>query len=693
MAKYLDYDGLGKVWAKIKAQFATKSELNNKVSKTGDETITGTKTFSDASSIILQGTNGASGNKLALTSNNTDSSIKHLANDNGTYSAIVFPNNSPDIKFQIYGTDRGILKTSPAVNSTSVDIIRGQDLYNTLEQGGIVRRVGTGTSFTGDNKYWKKIFTLSNPNSKTWTDIDVEFEILGTYGSHMQWQNGLFKAYYSINGEVTSTAIKLNRLSGNFDCNNVVYYKNASNQMEVWVNTVGRYDTVLVKYLTVWHRDLNNKLACTIEAETSTNGYTTSTALPSGTVAATDNGGFVHTSGNESISGVKTFTEKITLEKGEIVHNVSINNSSANTWIRFATIKCIGSYASQNITMDIVSRSGVGRLRFYLTGTNATNGAFTGVVGKWLDYGDEGNIPIWYSFDTSKSEVYLWYKAPRTYEYFSIYNLGWGEYLRDKFVITWERTGTTTTQPTGATQVSIDKISTNIAGTADTANSVAWGNVSGKPSTFTPTIGTTATTAAAGNHTHNYAGSQSAGGPADYVRWSVGSDDASRRVPFAYNDANETTNAKVRLCYDDDFKYNPNTNLLQAGRLVLSPGASTQYTAFRLNRADSGNAVLHLGGAAGTTTGTGDGQWSIYRRGSAAGNGFYGDTGDFSIQNNGVGTNGGITVTKSGTLFATSNIITKGYIGIGRTVNGISSSGGATMQYNSTTQCIEFTFN
>lgn len=40
------------------------------------------------------------------------------------------------------------------------------------------------------------------------------------------------------------------------------------------------------------------------------------------------------------------------------------------------------------------------------------------------------------------------------------------------------------------------------AGTADSANAVAWGNVSGKPDTYPPTIGTTATTAAAGNHTH-----------------------------------------------------------------------------------------------------------------------------------------------------------------------------------------------
>lgn len=44
----------------------------------------------------------------------------------------------------------------------------------------------------------------------------------------------------------------------------------------------------------------------------------------------------------------------------------------------------------------------------------------------------------------------------------------------------------------------------NITGNAGSASSVAWGNVSGKPSTFTPA-----------SHTHNYAGSGSSGGSAN----------------------------------------------------------------------------------------------------------------------------------------------------------------------------------
>lgn len=638
MAKYLDYDGLGKVWAKIKAQFATKSELDNKVSKTGDETITGTKTFSDASSIVLQGTNGAAGNKLSLTSNNTDSSIKHLANDNGTYSAIVFPNNSPDIKFQIYGTDRGILKTNPGVNSNSVDIIRGQDLYNALEQGG-----------------------------------------------------------------------------------------------------------------------------------------------------------FVHTSGDESISGVKTFTEKITLKKGEIVHNVSINNSSANTWIRFATIKCIGSYASQNITMDIVGRSGVGRLRFYLTGTNATNGAFTGVVGKWLDYGDGGNRPIWYSFDTSKSEVYLWYKASSTYEYFSIYNLGWGEYLRDKFVITWERTGTTTTQPTGATQVSIDKISTNIAGTADKASQdgdgntisstylkLSGGTVDGKTkirysnddndfeinrkttngafirysnnngtlgwlglvsdgqakiysgdgtnsynilsaknvqNNLTSTSTTDVLSAAQGKALNDKFGSYLplAGGTMTgtikkngsgtfleahegATSWNCdafkvetsfgGTEDNNILSIFGSYGAAETSAVNWQKLWSMGAKGLNTIN----GSVVINPKTYGYFgEGLRINQASDGWALIQLGGADGTTSQTGSGQWTIGRRGAAATAG-YGAVGDLVLQNNGADGKSAVTITQSGSLLTNGSVGATRGVEIGRTYVGTTGSSGAKMQFNSTTQCIEFTF-
>ncbi len=49
-----------------------------------------------------------------------------------------------------------------------------------------------------------------------------------------------------------------------------------------------------------------------------------------------------------------------------------------------------------------------------------------------------------------------------------------------------------------------NNLTVNVTGNAATASSVAWGNVTGKPSTFAPS-----------SHTHNYAGSSSAGGAAD----------------------------------------------------------------------------------------------------------------------------------------------------------------------------------
>jgi hypothetical protein len=90
-------------------------------------------------------------------------------------------------------------------------------------------------------------------------------------------------------------------------------------------------------------------------------------------------------------------------------------------------------------------------------------------------------------------------------------------------------------------------LTANITGNAATATSVAWGNVSGKPSTFTPSSHThddryyTETEMdsklsgkANSSHTHNYAGSSSAGGNAN---WANGSTYAN----YSYNDKPITT--------------------------------------------------------------------------------------------------------------------------------------------------------
>lgn len=83
----------------------------------------------------------------------------------------------------------------------------------------------------------------------------------------------------------------------------------------------------------------------------------------------------------------------------------------------------------------------------------------------------------------------------------------------------------------------------------------------------------------------NYAGSSSAGGAASYVAWSAASDNVARRIPFAYNSTTETTNDRIRMCYDDDFKYNPSSNTLfvnsinsNTNQTMTIKSASTFYT-------------------------------------------------------------------------------------------------------------------
>ena len=87
----------------------------------------------------------------------------------------------------------------------------------------------------------------------------------------------------------------------------------------------------------------------------------------------------------------------------------------------------------------------------------------------------------------------------------------------------------------------------SITGSASSAASVPWSGVTGKPSTFTPSA-----------HTHNYAGSNSAGGAANYVAAGPASvtNEAYRHVWFS--DAGTET----ARCYNDSFKYDPKSNKL-----------------------------------------------------------------------------------------------------------------------------------
>ena len=87
-------------------------------------------------------------------------------------------------------------------------------------------------------------------------------------------------------------------------------------------------------------------------------------------------------------------------------------------------------------------------------------------------------------------------------------------------------------------------------GRAAVANSVDWGNVAGKPSTFTPS-----------SHTHNYAGADSSGAAANECKnWgAVGANvDVKRHIWISQSDA------EAKRVSDDNFTYNSATNTVTA---------------------------------------------------------------------------------------------------------------------------------
>lgn len=75
-------------------------------------------------------------------------------------------------------------------------------------------------------------------------------------------------------------------------------------------------------------------------------------------------------------------------------------------------------------------------------------------------------------------------------------------------------------------------------------------------------------------HTHSYAGSSKAGGPATTLSLSNGTADASRFVVF--QDSQNSTSA-LTACYDTDFKYNPVSNLMNVGSVQLNSKVTLQY--------------------------------------------------------------------------------------------------------------------
>ena len=115
-----------------------------------------------------------------------------------------------------------------------------------------------------------------------------------------------------------------------------------------------------------------------------------------------------------------------------------------------------------------------------------------------------------------------------------------------------------------------------LSGTADAANSVAWGNVSGRPSSLPASdvyawakastkpsyswneIASKPSTFTPSSHTHNYAGSNSAGGAANYVAAGPASVTSEVYRHVWFSDAGTET----ARCYNDSFKYDPKSNKL-----------------------------------------------------------------------------------------------------------------------------------
>ena len=84
------------------------------------------------------------------------------------------------------------------------------------------------------------------------------------------------------------------------------------------------------------------------------------------------------------------------------------------------------------------------------------------------------------------------------------------------------------------------------------------------------------------NHTHKYAGSSSAGGPATEFTAELADGNTDRYVYFAwdatdYNNSNASSIAKGKAVIDTEFKYNPSTNKLSTGSVQLNSKVTLQY--------------------------------------------------------------------------------------------------------------------
>lgn len=183
---------------------------------------------------------------------------------------------------------------------------------------------------------------------------------------------------------------------------------------------------------------------------------------------------------------LKTLIDK-KQDKMKTVGIASSGDADKNKWIRFATID-LSAYAqwqacSGTLSFSMIEGgSAIGILKFYLRNGN-TAGVVTSNSINWISLSDSDYASSVATVKVSNGKYDMYYKPIKHWEtpYVSLLD----GYNRDAFSF---NVGTYVASITAAATSKV----TSYANTAGTANSVAWGNVSGKPSTFTPS-----------SHSHN----------------------------------------------------------------------------------------------------------------------------------------------------------------------------------------------
>lgn len=210
----------------------------------------------------------------------------------------------------------------------------------------------------------------------------------------------------------------------------------------------------------------------------------------------------------------------------------SVGDKNNYPFHRFAKLDTIASSYSDRSTTFFISQDysggGFGIVRIVLRTNN--NSSVSSVEVKWLVRcglnADSVQVGLYNVFGKTYADAFFKTGGSYAGTYFRAIASG----ARGNATRTWvminssEVSGTTTTDAKTSTECyvtiaaagtklhnqaytnivsGVDSGSTSYANSAGSANSVAWGNVTGKPSTFAPS-----------SHTHNYAGSSSAGGAA-----------------------------------------------------------------------------------------------------------------------------------------------------------------------------------